>query len=307
VSERGDAATRACTGASTYGRVRQIALDVLGGLGAAHALGVVHRDIKPSNLLVADDGSIKVADFGIAKSVASSDHTATGDVVGSVAYVAPERFEGGDATAGSDLYSLGVVLYEAVTGHKPFSGGSPAAVAHAIVTFSAPPVDEANPHVDPDLGAAIDRALAKRTADRFASAAEMAGALRRPELDPTLLVPTCRLADPHPQVAATRSDLPGTTARIAATRESKSIGGGSPQPEATKRRRRPVLVGSLVLAILSIGTFAWLAARHEGSAKNPVVATSPSPTASGAPTPTPAPLPEPLEDALRRLEQSVRQ
>src|SRR5262249_27510845 len=94
-------------------RIREIGFEVLAGLRAAHDLGIVHRDIKPSNLLIGPDGSIEIADFGIAKSLSGSDHTATGDVIGSVAYMAPERLEGQAATNRSDLYSLGVVLYEA--------------------------------------------------------------------------------------------------------------------------------------------------------------------------------------------------
>src|SRR5688572_19545745 len=105
------------------GRVRRLGTELLAALGAAHAAGLVHRDVKPANVLMTPDGSAKVADFGIAKAAVDGDadatrmdHTATGHVLGTVAYMAPERLAGQPATVQSDLYSVGVVLYEALTG-----------------------------------------------------------------------------------------------------------------------------------------------------------------------------------------------
>jgi len=117
-----------------------VATGVLSALGAAHDAGIVHRDVKPGNILLTDDGTAKIADFGIAKSAemvtgtagGSVDLTLTGQLVGTPAYLAPERLAGAPATFLSDLYSMGVVLYEALAGVKPFTGDSFIAVAQAV-------------------------------------------------------------------------------------------------------------------------------------------------------------------------------
>ncbi len=111
------------------GTIRAIATQVLEGLQAAHAAGIVHRDLKPGNILLTESGDAKVADFGIAKSL-DDDHT-TGVVVGTAAYIAPERLAGAKATPQSDLYSLGVVLYETVTGECPFKRQTAIATARS--------------------------------------------------------------------------------------------------------------------------------------------------------------------------------
>src|SRR4051812_10518944 len=113
-------------------RVRVILHEVLSALGAAHARGVLHRDIKPSNVLIARDGHVKLADFGIARSEDTRDLTETGMVIGTPAYLAPERLMGSSATVGSDLYAVGVLCYEALAGVKPFQGDSPVAVAYSV-------------------------------------------------------------------------------------------------------------------------------------------------------------------------------
>jgi serine/threonine-protein kinase len=157
-------------------QVRSIAGQLLGALAAAHAVGVVHRDVKPGNVLMTPDGKAKLADFGIAKTAETPDLTATGMVVGTAWYVAPERLAGAPASAASDLYSLGVVLYEAATGEKPYEG-SP------------------SPAVDPALAAAIDRALQPDPALRFHSADEMLAAITPDAATaPMPLEPTALLA-----------------------------------------------------------------------------------------------------------------
>ncbi|HUR17863.1 MAG TPA: serine/threonine-protein kinase [Acidimicrobiales bacterium] len=159
--------------------LRVVAAEVLAALGAAHQAGLVHRDVKPANVLFTSEGQAKVADFGIAKSAEplSGDVTSTGLLLGTPAYLAPERIAGHPATPRSDLYSLGVVLYEALTGLKPFSGGTAMEVATAIATSPTPPLDLARPGLDPLLVAAVGRAMAKDPLQRPATAAEMAGDL----------------------------------------------------------------------------------------------------------------------------------
>ncbi|MGH9072835.1 MAG: serine/threonine-protein kinase, partial [Acidimicrobiales bacterium] len=131
---------------------REVALQVLDALGSAHAAGLVHRDVKPANILWADGGGVKVADFGIAKGAeppgGSGDLTATNLLLGTPAYLAPERIDGSPATARSDLWSVGVVLYEALSGVKPFEGGTPLAVAVAIRHGERVPLADRRPGVD---------------------------------------------------------------------------------------------------------------------------------------------------------------
>ena len=164
----------------------EAAAGVLGALAVAHEAGIVHRDVKPGNILLAADGTAKIADFGIAKSVSPTtgsaggrhDLTATGQLLGTPAYLAPERVEGYAATPRSDLWALGVVLYEALAGEKPFTGRTPLDVAHAVVNGNHVPLDERRPDLDPRLAAAVERALERNPQHRFRSAEEMATALR---------------------------------------------------------------------------------------------------------------------------------
>ena len=159
--------------------VQSLASQVLSALGAAHSAGIVHRDIKPANILAAGDDHWKVGDFGIAKSVQvhGSEETVTGLVLGTPAYLAPERLFGGDATPAGDLYSLGVILYEALAGRRPFQADSPEGWAAAISTQTAEPLRDIRPDVPPAMASSIDRSIARHPAARFASAAEMAGAM----------------------------------------------------------------------------------------------------------------------------------
>lgn len=161
--------------------VARVAGDVLGALDAAHGAGIIHRDIKPGNILIGENGCAKVADFGIAKSAevdgSHIDLTTTNLLIGTPAYLAPERISGEPATARTDLYALGVVLYEALGGKKPFSGPTPMSVALAIQHDDPPPLDEVRPDVDPHLAAVVRRAMARNAGERFASAADMLDAL----------------------------------------------------------------------------------------------------------------------------------
>ncbi|MBA2283148.1 MAG: serine/threonine protein kinase, partial [Acidimicrobiia bacterium] len=166
-------ADRLADGPLDPGRVRTMADDLLGALEAAHALGVIHRDVKPGNVLFTADGRAKLADFGIAKSTDSLDQTVTGLVIGTPAYLAPERLAGAAASPASDLYSLGVVLYEALTGERPFRGETPIEIAHAVATSTPTPAAERRPAADPHLTAAVDRAMARDVEHRFRTAGAM--------------------------------------------------------------------------------------------------------------------------------------
>jgi eukaryotic-like serine/threonine-protein kinase len=147
-------------------------------LDAAHREGVVHRDVKPANLLLDRRGDVHVADFGIASAAGLDSLTQTGTVLGTAAYLSPEQAQGKRATPASDLYGLGVVAFELLTGRRPFAGDSMAAEAAAHVTGEVPPVAEIDPSLPPQLDEVFARALAKDPAARYGSCAELVAALR---------------------------------------------------------------------------------------------------------------------------------
>ncbi len=148
-------------------------------LDAAHREGVVHRDVKPANLLLDRYGHVHVADFGIASAAGLGSLTQTGTVLGTASYLSPEQAQGERTTPASDLYSLGIVAFELLTGRRPFEGDSVAAEALAHVTGVVPPVRELNPALPSELDAVFAKALAKDPAYRFGSAAEFVAALRQ--------------------------------------------------------------------------------------------------------------------------------
>ena len=146
-------------------------------LAAAHDRGIVHRDIKPGNLLVTRDGRVKVTDFGIARALSESGLTLPGTTLGSVHYFSPEQARGEMATPASDIYSLGIVLYELLTGRRPWTGDTAAAIATARLTGAVPSPSAAHGGIPPTLETIDRKALAPNPEERFASAAEMAEAL----------------------------------------------------------------------------------------------------------------------------------
>ncbi len=166
-------------GALPQARAADIAAQVADALAAAHARGLVHRDVKPSNVLVQLDGRVKVTDFGIAKAAdqTADDLTRTGSVMGTARYLAPEQLEGAPVDERADVYSLGLVLFEMLTGHAPFGADTEIATAVARLTSEPPRVEELQPHLAPGLSHVVDRALARDPAQRWPNAAAMRDAL----------------------------------------------------------------------------------------------------------------------------------
>ena len=148
-------------------------------IAAAHASGFVHRDIKPSNLMVTSEGKIKVTDFGIARAIAEAALTLPGTTLGSVHYFSPEQARGEMATPASDIYSLGIVLFELLTGRRPWEGDSAAAIATARLTGPVPSPSAVRSGIPPVLEAITRKAMATDPNDRFASAEAMADTLDR--------------------------------------------------------------------------------------------------------------------------------
>jgi eukaryotic-like serine/threonine-protein kinase len=149
------------------------AIEITRALGAAHDRGIVHRDVKPQNVLIDEEGSAKVTDFGIARTLGLEGLTAEGRVLGTTDYVSPEQALGHQVTGQSDIYSLGVVLFEMLTGRVPFSGENQVSVAMKHVREEMPDVQALRPEVSSTLAAVIDRATAKDLRRRHASAREL--------------------------------------------------------------------------------------------------------------------------------------
>ena len=156
--------------------VGQIIRQLLDGMGHAHGHHVVHRDIKPSNIMINRDGGIKISDFGIAR-IEASELTQAGDVLGTPHYMAPEQFLGENVDQLADLFSIGVIAYELLTGKKPFSGNS-AVVMQQVLNSRPTDPSKLNPKLSPLMDRVLQKALAKTPADRFASAREFADAFR---------------------------------------------------------------------------------------------------------------------------------
>ena len=155
--------------------IRAVGATLAATLDYAHGRGLIHRDVKPQNVLLGEDGRPRLTDFGIAQAVASSGLTRTGAVMGSVHYIAPELARGLQASPQSDIYSLGVVLYEMATGRVPFQGETDVAVALAHIEQVPAAPRALNARLAPDLDGTIVRALSKQPEMRFGSAAEFAG------------------------------------------------------------------------------------------------------------------------------------
>ena len=197
-------------------RAVDVATDVAAALGHAHAAGVLHRDIKPGNILVAPSGRVKVADWGIGRAMdaaAEENLTQTGAVMGTATYFSPEQAQGLSLDPRSDLYSLGVVLYESLCGKPPFQGDSPVAIAYKHVQEQPRPPRSLNLDVPPELEAIVLQLLAKDPADRYASADALRDDLRRYREGGAVEASTRVLsaAAPAATVAATQA-IPATAA-----------------------------------------------------------------------------------------------
>jgi serine/threonine-protein kinase len=163
-------------------RAAEMAGEVASALGFAHKNGVVHRDVKPGNILVPSSGGVKVADFGIARALNSAvenDLTQAGAVMGTATYFSPEQAQGANPDPRSDLYSLGIVMYEAVTGAPPFTAENPVAIAYKQVHDTPKPLGEVRPDVSRPYEAIVMKLLAKSPANRYATADDLRADLRR--------------------------------------------------------------------------------------------------------------------------------
>jgi serine/threonine-protein kinase len=309
----------------------------LAALDYAHAQGVVHRDIKPANMMLTPQGVVKLTDFGIARSRNDQTLTVAGTTTGSLSYMSPEQVNGEETDARSDLYSLGISLYELVTGERPFRADSDFGVMVAHLKEMPRPPIELQPGLGPELNAVILKSIAKSPADRFQSAAEFGAALNtlQPAGQPAVVAPSTVIGNAAAAPTQIIGQRPVVAAAAAAATplrpETMSIPTGSgrvtppsvpaaavvpPVPGPVTKQGHPalyvVLGGVLVLsALVGAGLYIGSAdARPSGATEsaNPAAAVSPSTPAPAAatpseaaapslPAPTAAPLPAATPDA----------
>jgi eukaryotic-like serine/threonine-protein kinase len=184
------------------------AIEIARALGAAHERQIVHRDVKPHNVLISEEGAAKITDFGIARTLTEEGLTMAGRVLGTTDYVSPEQALGHAVTGQSDLYSLGVVLFEMLTGDVPFHGSSPVAVAMKHVREDVPDVQLLRPELSAATAAVLDRALSKDLARRYHDAASMVA-----DLEEVLAIEAARAGQATGEVTSVLRTLPGPARR----------------------------------------------------------------------------------------------
>jgi eukaryotic-like serine/threonine-protein kinase len=242
------------------------ARQILAAVGFAHRHGIVHRDIKPHNVLVGGEGRLKVTDFGIARSGASQ-MTEVGSIIGTAQYLSPEQARGARVDQTSDLYSVGVVLYEMLTGQVPFTGDTPLEIAMKHLSEVPKPPSELRPEVPHDLDSVVLRALAKDPSERYQSAEEMDRDLARVAeglpVDPDTETAATAVLSGSGVMAAAPTSVLQRPAETAPTRPVPP--GRTPPPgyygyEGPPRRRRPVWPWLLsILLLAAAGAAAWFA------------------------------------------------
>ena len=247
--------------------------EMLDALDHAHSQGVVHRDLKPANLILLDNGRVKVADFGIAR-VEKSELTQTGTVLGTPSYMSPEQFMGQPVDGRSDLFSCGVILYQMLTGEKPFTGESSTTVMYKVLREEPVAPSKLNVSLDPALDAVVGKALAKQPAQRFQTGREFAQAL---------------------QAAVSGAAAPSPAAKAAAPMGAARATGAAPRP----RSAGVWVAGAAAVVALAAAGYLLLGPSRQPAASMAQVSPPPAATAA-APAAVPvaaAPVVAPVADA----------
>jgi hypothetical protein len=228
------------------------AIEIGRALECAHANRLVHRDVKPQNVLIDPDGRAKVTDFGIARSLEAQGLTATGRVLGTTDYVSPEQALGHEVTGQSDIYSLGIVLYEMLTGEAPYKADTQVAVAMKHVRDPLPDVQRRRPEISASLARVVERATAKETQNRYQDVGQMVH-----DLEEVLAIEAARTGQTTGEATTVLKSLSGDTADFA--------------PARMRRPRARAVALTLLLLAAVAGTAAFLATRTEKGPGGPVV------------------------------------
>jgi eukaryotic-like serine/threonine-protein kinase len=247
-------------GQLTPERAMALSADICGALDFSHRNGIVHRDVKPGNVMITPQGTVKVMDFGIARAVSDSaaTMTSTAAVIGTAQYLSPEQARGEGVDARSDVYSMGCVLFELVTGAPPFTGDSPVSVAYQHVREDPRLPSSINPNIPPELDAIVLKAMSKNPANRYQSAAEMRNDLLR------------ALAGQRVEATPVMGDAEKTTILAATPGGPGPYGGGygddgwDDDEAARKRKRRIIAIVAVVVALLVAGAIALAIAMSGG-------------------------------------------
>lgn len=276
-----------------------VIVQVLHALDHAHACGVVHRDIKPGNIILLTDGQVKVSDFGIARVETTTGMTQHGMLVGTPAYMAPEQFGGREADRRADLYATGVVLFEALTGVRPFSGRSSSELLYKVMHDAPPRATMINPRLPTELDGVLAKALAKPPEARFQSASEFSAALetlrlveREVAADGSTLIRVVPVQAPEPpanvppgwdpallaQAERFLTQILGPVAKVLVRRTARQVGSpaeliqqlmaaipGEPDRLLFQRRMRGALGGTIGSTVGSAGTLGTSAAASQMS------------------------------------------
>jgi serine/threonine protein kinase len=290
-------ADEAVDGPASEDRARQVCLEIVSALKASHAQGVLHRDLKPGNVLLCQDGSVKVGDFGVAKMAEGMDLTQAGIMLGTPAYLAPERIEGEPASAATDIYSVGVMLYEFLAGRKPFEADTPLGMIRAIQQEQVPSLTELRPDLDPALAAVIERAMARDPAVRYTSASEMEADLIEPAVQPPTGDTTLPQGVPNPTMVMETPGKPGDTNPTLASRPAARKR-TNPWDRLTKRNKMGVIIAAALLL------FTLIVVRNF-SDDTPAVAPTPAASSEATAGSGSGEVPAPLENALNELEEAV--
>ncbi|MFN2624626.1 MAG: Stk1 family PASTA domain-containing Ser/Thr kinase, partial [Mycobacteriales bacterium] len=223
---------------------------VLSALAAAHDAGLVHRDVKPENILLADDGRVKVADFGLARAVATSSMTAAGVLIGTVAYLAPEQVSAGTADARTDVYAAGILLFEMLTGHPPYDGETPLSVAYRHVNDEVPAPSTIARGIPGSVDALVRDATRREPDERPTDARAFLAGVRRARQAISLSGETTVIA---------LDDAPTIVTRLPAEAGGDGSASTTKPPRPRRRRRTLVVLGVVLLLLLAAaGTGWWL-------------------------------------------------
>ena len=278
---------------------RDLMAQAADAIGAAHAAGIIHRDVKPANLLVTPDRRVKITDFGIARATEGMALTQTGQVMGTPQYLSPEQAQGGRATPASDVYSLGVVTFECLTGRRPFTGESPVATALAQIREPVPPLPASVPR---DLAAVVTRAMSKEPSERFADGTAYAAALREPATVAAAVAPPVVPSTTATQVMPAAATGPGTLATPV------------PPPGSGRRRGGGLWLWALLALLVAAAVVAliWVASQGDDPGQQtdeprqprPSAEESPSETVEESPSETPEETPTETEAETFDIDES---